>query len=105
MKRTILLVEDEIAVANMLMASMEMWGWNALHATNCQDAVGLARSHLHEIGVLLCDVLLPERCGPAVATAIRDICPGLRTVFTSGYTWICSWNADTSPRIFCAIPP
>jgi two-component system cell cycle sensor histidine kinase/response regulator CckA len=86
MKRTVLLVEDEIAVANMLMASMEMWGWKALHATNCQDAVALARSHRHEIGVLLSDVLLPERCGPAVATAIRDICPGLRTVFTSGYT-------------------
>jgi DNA-binding NtrC family response regulator len=86
MQNTILLVEDDEAIARMLVAAMGMWGYNALHASNHAEAVELAEAHGNTIGMAICDVLLPDKPGPMVVESLRRICPKLKTCFTSGYT-------------------
>jgi two-component system cell cycle sensor histidine kinase/response regulator CckA len=82
---TILLVEDEALVAKMMMSAFAMWGFRAHHAANPTEALLFAADHGRTISFLICDVMLPEMHGSEVAERIRDLCPGLKTCFTSGY--------------------
>src|ERR1051325_9379464 len=86
MPRTILLVEDDPLVAKMLMTGMRLWGYEALHAASSEQALELTRAHQDEIALTICDVILPDRPGRAVAAGIRVLCPEMRTCFMSGYT-------------------
>ena len=45
----------------------------------------VAREHHGAIDILLCDVAMPERSGPEVATDIRGVRPLIRVLFVSGY--------------------
>jgi CheY-like chemotaxis protein len=83
---TILLVEDDPVVARMLMFCMQVWGYEALHATTSQEALTLAEAHRDEIALTICDIMLPDAPGRAVAASIRMLCPEMQTCFMSGYT-------------------
>jgi DNA-binding NtrC family response regulator len=87
MARTILLVEDNAAIAKMLMTAIDMWGYTARLATTADDALEIAQSYGRDLGLLICDVLLPDRPGTSVAAQIARLCPGIRTCFTSGYSF------------------
>ena len=84
MKR-ILLVEDDEMIALMLSKAINSWGYEALHASGSQDAVRIANRCKDEIFMVVCDVVLRDGYGPAVAAAIRNWCPQSLTLFTSGY--------------------
>lgn len=81
----LLLVEDDRGIATMLTAALGMWGYDVLHAGSGRAAIEIARAEGSNIRVVLCDVMLPDGPGPAVAAAIRDFCPGVWIIFTSGY--------------------
>ncbi|HXB74657.1 MAG TPA: response regulator [Candidatus Acidoferrales bacterium] len=81
---TVLLVEDDPEVARLLMIVMKMWGFDATHASTSQEAVDFAVLHRNGIALVVCDVNLKGETGPAVAAKIRSICPGTKTLFTSG---------------------
>src|SRR5436305_11513957 len=81
---TVLLVEDDAEVARLLMMVMKMWGLNAAHAASSQEAMDFALLHRDEISLVVCDVNLKGETGPAVAAKVRNLCPGSRTLFTSG---------------------
>jgi DNA-binding response OmpR family regulator len=85
MGHKLLLVEDDVGIATMLMAALPMWGYDVLYAENARSAVEIARVQGTNIRVVLCDVMLPDGPGPAVAAAIREFCPGVWIIFTSGY--------------------
>jgi DNA-binding NtrC family response regulator len=82
---SVLVVEDDPDVARLLMAVMEMWGCDATHASTSRQAVDFAVLHRNEIALVVCDVNLQGESGPAVAARIRGICPGTKTLFTSGF--------------------
>jgi CheY-like chemotaxis protein len=86
MRRMILLVEDDPVVARMLMFCMQLWGYEALHARSSEEAHTLAQAHRDEIALTICDIMLPDTPGRAVAASIRTLCPEMRTCFMSGYS-------------------
>jgi len=81
---TILLVEDEPAVASMLMMVMKRWGLEVIHASTAREAVDAARNQ-SEISLVVCDVNLKGEPGPVVVDKIRAILPQIKTLFPSGY--------------------
>jgi CheY-like chemotaxis protein len=85
MGNKVLLVEDDPAIATMLLAALRMWGYDVVHAGNGRAAVEIARLQGSELRVVLCDVMLPDGPGPATAMGIREFCPGVWIIFTSGY--------------------
>jgi DNA-binding response OmpR family regulator len=85
MGQELLLVEDDRGIATMLTAALRMWGFDVICAESARAAVEIARVRRTDIRVVLCDVMLPDGPGPAVASAIREFCPGVWIVFTSGY--------------------
>jgi two-component system, cell cycle sensor histidine kinase and response regulator CckA len=83
---TILVVEDEDGVRNLIKSVLESCGYEVLEAANGRLAVELARSRTQSIGMLVTDVVMPEMTGAQTAEAIRAIHPGIKVLFLSGYT-------------------
>jgi two-component system cell cycle sensor histidine kinase/response regulator CckA len=83
---TILLVEDEEVVRALVRQVLEREGYEVLEAADGPAALRLARSHEGQIDLLLTDVLMPQMGGHALAQAMSELRPGLRVLFTSGYT-------------------
>ncbi len=81
---TILVVEDEESVRALAQKTLESKGYRVLEAGDGGHAIELARSH--PIDLLLTDMVLPGMGGSAIAARIREIHPGAKVLYTSGYT-------------------
>lgn len=81
----VLIVEDDRTISTLLTQVLQAGGYEVLNAQSGAEALGLGRLHQREIALLLCDVGLPNRAGPDVALRIGELCPQMRTLFTSGY--------------------
>jgi len=80
---TILLVEDEDAVRELVQRVLEGAGYNVLSAARPSDAQRLAIDE--RIHLLLTDVVMPEMSGYDLAVRIRLAHAAAQTLFISGY--------------------
>jgi two-component system, cell cycle sensor histidine kinase and response regulator CckA len=80
---TILLVEDEDAVRDLVRRVLEDAGYRVLAAARPSEAQRLASAH--EVDLLLTDVVMPEMSGYDLSTRVRLAQPKARTLFMSGY--------------------
>jgi two-component system cell cycle sensor histidine kinase/response regulator CckA len=83
---TILLVEDEDVVRGLAQKILEQSGYKVLAASRGEEAIRLGAECAEAIDLLLTDVVMPETSGKEVADRLRELLPGLRVVFMSGYT-------------------
>ena len=83
---TILLVEDETPVRQLALRVLRTAGFQVLAAPGPEEADRLAREFNGNIDLLLTDVVMPERSGPALAEGLVARRPGLRVLYMSGYT-------------------
>ncbi len=83
---TLLLVEDEASVRELLRELLESAGYSVLEASRPAEALEFARAHPGPIQLLITDVVMPEMTGPELAHRVAEIRPGLRMLFLSGYT-------------------
>ena len=83
---TVLLAEDEEAVRRLVQLALEGQGYTVLTATSGLEAVSVLRAAPESIDLLVTDVIMPEVSGPELANFAREICPGLRVLYMSGYT-------------------
>jgi PAS domain S-box-containing protein len=85
-RETILLVEDEDLVRVLAKRVLERAGFAVLMAENADQALAIAADHDGPIDLLLTDVIMPRILGPELAIRLGLLRPGLRVLFTSGYT-------------------
>jgi len=83
---TVLVLEDEPAVAAVSFQVLSRSGYRVLLADSGQSALGLLRAHTGPIALLLLDVILPDLRGPAVAEVALTIHPESAVLFASGYS-------------------
>jgi len=83
---TILLVEDEEQVRTVAGAILRAQGYRVLEAENGDAALALSARHEGDIQLLLTDVVMPGIEGPALTERLSKERPGLRVLYTSGYT-------------------
>ncbi|CAN5192842.1 hypothetical protein BH10PLA2_BH10PLA2_10590 [soil metagenome] len=83
---TILLVEDEEGVRTLILTGLKMLGYRVLVASDGEDALRVASSHMGSIEVLLTDVIMPNMKGPQLAEQLRVRFPQMHILFMSGYT-------------------
>ena len=81
---TILLVEDESGVREVLRTFLEGAGYVVHEAGSGAEAERLCRE-LGHIDLLLSDVVIPDVNGPELALRLRAMVPGLKTLLISGY--------------------
>jgi signal transduction histidine kinase len=83
---TVLLVEDEARVRNVVAETLRLHGYTVLEAAEPGEALSRAHEHRARLDLLLADVMLPGMNGPELARAIARLHPEARTLFMSGYT-------------------
>ncbi len=101
---TILLVEDEESLRTLTHTILEQNGYTVIEACNGMEAVEIARDHNGPISLLLTDMVMPGMNGQAVAEKVRQIHPGIKVAFMSGYTGYSSQDADSLDTVIIAKP-
>jgi signal transduction histidine kinase/CheY-like chemotaxis protein len=83
---TILLVEDETTILNVIPIMLESMGYTVLTAATPGEAMDVAREHSQDIHLVLTDVVMPEMNGLDLAGKLLSLYPNLKCLFMSGYT-------------------
>ena len=83
---TVLLVEDGDSLRTMMRELLEGSGYLVLEADSPNAALEVVGSHDDAIDLLLTDVVMPGMRGPELAERLRELRPGLKVLFMSGYT-------------------
>ncbi len=84
---TILVVEDEAPLREMLAVALEMQGYRIHDARSGRHALEVWKNVGHEVDLLVTDLIMPEGIlGGELAERLLALKPGLKVIFTSGYS-------------------
>jgi two-component system cell cycle sensor histidine kinase/response regulator CckA len=83
---TVLLVEDEESLRELVGELLEANGYQVLMAEDPTKAIETAERHGGVIHLLLTDVLMPGLNGRELAQRVKDLRPGIRVLYMSGHT-------------------
>jgi PAS domain S-box-containing protein len=83
---TVLLVEDEEAVRDLVQTILSGQGYEVVVARDPRHAEEIARKFRGEIHLLLTDVVMPGTSGRELAARIMASRPGIHVLYMSGYT-------------------
>jgi CheY-like chemotaxis protein len=83
---TVLLVEDEDVVRNMIRDVLQHRGYTVIEARHGAEALEIAAGHAGSIDLLVTDVVMPHVGGGELAQRLLAQRPDLRVLFISGYT-------------------
>ena len=84
-KETLLVVEDEEDVREILCLALRQFGYTVIEATTPHEAISLFESGRHEIDMLLTDVIMPKMNGREVHRQLARTRPDLKVLYVSGY--------------------
>jgi len=83
---TILLVEDDEALREMVAELLEDFGYTVVKAVDGEDAVQQFREIRHTVHMVILDVIMPKLNGKEAYNVMCQMTPGLKALFMSGYT-------------------
>lgn len=84
-EETIMVVEDEEPVLNLIRESLEEAGYKVLTASNGEEALALLSRNKDPIHLLLTDVVMPNIGGQNLAARVASRHPEIQTLFMTGY--------------------
>jgi two-component system, cell cycle sensor histidine kinase and response regulator CckA len=82
---TVLLVEDEAMVRELMRGTLERQGYRVLSAGSGSEALLVASAHGGPLNLLVTDVVMPGMRGPDLAARLVPAHPRLRVLYMSGY--------------------
>jgi len=82
---TILAVDDEPAVLDMIASVLRTAGYKVLTAGGGWEAVEEYDRNPGSVDLLLTDVIMPDLTGPVLAQRLCERQPGLKVLFISGF--------------------
>jgi PAS domain S-box-containing protein len=83
---TVMLVEDETQVREMVKDALVAQGYRVLTAQDGVEALQVIEEYGEPVHLLITDVVMPRLGGRALADQLRPRHPTMRVLFTSGYT-------------------
>ena len=83
---TILLVEDEESVRQLVRDTLESKGYKIVDAENGEAGIAAAARHNGKIDLVITDVVMPGMGGREMAQQILKTHPGTKVLYLSGYT-------------------
>ena len=95
---TILLVEDDSGVRNLVRHELVKTGYQVIEAKNGVEACLTATQQSYHVDLLLTDVVMPGMNGRELAQHLSVIKPNLRVLFMSGYLDDISVNSGMDPH-------
>ena len=82
---TVLLVEDEKSLLELLNMVLKSKGYNVVTAEDGVEAIEKYMQQKEKISLVLTDMGLPKLDGASVLLTLKEINPGLRVILASGY--------------------
>lgn len=83
---TILMVEDDINILEMGKTILEKFGYKVLTAISPLEALEIVKEHGDSIELLITDLIMPGMNGRQLADSVAKLYPGIKVIYTSGYT-------------------
>jgi PAS domain S-box-containing protein len=83
---TVLLVEDEDTILRVAREALSALGYRVLTAPDGVRAMELVGRMLERIDLVITDVVMPQMGGRELATRLAVVQPGIRILFSSGYS-------------------
>lgn len=83
---TILVVEDESAVRQLIARVLSRKGYTVIEADGPQAALDYVSANAGNVDLLVTDVIMPGMNGRELHLQLRNQRPGLKALYTSGYT-------------------
>ncbi len=83
---TVLVVEDEEIVRDLVCAVLEEQGYNVLCAADGREALKVAGDFDGTIHLLVTDVIMPHMNGPELAAKLSALRPDMKVLYVSGYS-------------------
>jgi two-component system, cell cycle sensor histidine kinase and response regulator CckA len=100
---TILLVEDNVSVRDLARETLTRYGYRVLVAGDGIEALRIASTDLHNLSLVVTDVVMPAMGGRDLATRLQTMRRGLKVLFMSGYT-NGTVKQDIPPSLFLQKP-
>ncbi len=94
--QSILLVDDDEPLRNVLDEILKESGFKILQASNGQEAVNIFTENQDDIAIIIMDVVMPVMGGVAAAKRIRNINAAIPIIFQTGYGEQTELNAAAS---------
>lgn len=83
---TILLIEDEQGLRDLVVDALSAHGYEVLTAADGEEGIRICGDLERRIDLIISDVVLPGVAGPEAVREIRRKRPGLSALFVSGYS-------------------
>jgi two-component system, cell cycle sensor histidine kinase and response regulator CckA len=83
---TVLVAEDEELVRRITVALVQSLGYEVVAACSGDEAIELCKAGAPRIDVVLTDVVMPGTSGRELRQRLEEFRPGIKILFTSGYT-------------------
>lgn len=83
---TILVVDDEIHIVNLIKHVLTKQGYETLTSTSSQEALDMSNQHQQPIDLVLTDLVMPGTSGAELVKQLRSKRPEIKTLFMSGYS-------------------
>jgi two-component system, cell cycle sensor histidine kinase and response regulator CckA len=83
---TVLVVEDDAFVRNLVCRILRQRGCTVLDAANGKAALAIAREYGGDIHLVITDVVMPGMSGKDLIAQLEGMRPGIKTLYVSGYT-------------------
>jgi len=83
---TILLVEDEESVRQLVRDTLSAKGYQVLEAENGEAGIATAARHRGSIDLVITDVVMPGMGGREMVRQLAESRPGTKVLYLSGYT-------------------
>jgi CheY-like chemotaxis protein len=85
-KETILIVDDEEEVNNLISEMLETIGYRTLQAKNGKEALKIYKQNSDTIDLVVLDMIMPVLSGYETFFKLRDINPTVKVLLISGYS-------------------
>ncbi|MBI3264711.1 MAG: PAS domain S-box protein [Acidobacteria bacterium] len=84
-RETILLVEDDTGIRDLIRKVLEGYGYTVLQAQDVGDAIAIEASHRGPIHLLVSDLIMPGLNGPDLAQRVVRHRPAIKVLYVSGF--------------------
>ena len=85
-KKTILVVDDEDLVRDMVTERLDFLGYKSITAVDGEHGVQVYKDRLNEIDLVILDFMMPGMNGVEAFEQLLDINPDVKVILSTGYT-------------------
>ena len=86
MPKTILLVEDEVALRRLICLCIEKCGYKVLAAKDGAEAIEVFCQHQDQIALVVSDIMMPHVDGFELKQRVATLRPAVKFLFMSGHS-------------------